>query len=194
MERAKPPTVAGLLPVLAAGQVLLVQRRGLVSRLIRWVTSSAWSHVALIGESAGAVIVLESTVKRGAAGVKIETILEDESVTALLIRDRLDLATPDREAIVRSAWLETGQVYDQGVNVDILWRRLTTMRGWLRRSRAVNCAEMVSKAWAHAWGPLLEADTDPTPEALAATAVLYDRWRWPAPAGARKATPDDAIA
>ena len=181
MANPERPTVAALLPVVAPGQVLLVQRRGLISRLIRWVTSSPWSHVAMIAESAGAVILLESTAKRGAAGVRIETTLEDKTVTGLLIRDRLDLATPDRDAIVQSAWLETGQDYDQGVNVDILWRRLTSLRGWLRRSRAVNCAEMVANAWGRAWGPLLGPKEDPTPDAIASSAMLYDRWRWPAP-------------
>ncbi len=175
---ASRPTVRELLPVLAPAQVLLVQRRGLVSRAIRWVTDSPWSHVALIAESHEAVIVLEATAARGAAAVRIETIFDDPTVSGLLIRDRSDLAPVDRTAICRAAWLLTGRDYDHGVNTDILWRRLTSLRGWLDRSQALNCAEMVAMSYREAWGWLLPRGADPTPGALALTPRLVSRWSW----------------
>ena len=170
------PSVAQLEGHLRPGQVLLVQRHGVVSRAIRKVTKSEWSHVALLAESMDVWILIESTTRWNAvAAVKLETTLYDPSVTALLFRDRSDLLEGERRRIVQAAWLQTGDAYDQGINADILWQRITGWQGILNRTRAKNCAEMVARAYLLGWGgSIINRQAPPTPESFAQTTKLTD--------------------
>lgn len=180
-----PPPIHSILALLRPAQVLLVSRRGFVSDAIRSVTASAWSHVALLGFSGPIIILLESTTRwRGVAAVKAETTFQDPTVQGLLIRDAPGFSEELRHRVIAAAWLQTGDQYDQGVNVDILWKKATGWSGVLQKQHAKNCAEMVTRAFFLAGVPLLPRLADPTPQAFAETAALKDVWRWDAPAGA----------
>ena len=136
----------------------------------------------MVGESSGVWVQIEATMTwRHVAAVKLERTLDDPSVAALLLRDRSDLTSEARRQVIQAAWLQTGDPYDVGSAVDILWRRLTGLRGMLNRRQAKNCVEMIVRAYLLGWGGwLLSPTQDPTPEALASTTKLADVWRWEA--------------
>ncbi len=149
-----------LAALLMPAQILLVGRRGGISDVIRVVTNSRFSHVALIASSSGAWIVVEATTDvKGVAARQLEVITDDPTVEHLaLLEPRMSLAGYQRELIVKAAWLQTNEAYSQRVNLDILLHVPADAR------HGVNCALMAWRAYNAIGLDLIDAQR-PTPQA-----------------------------
>ncbi len=165
--------------MLQPARILLVGRTGGISDIIRRVTKSNFSHVALIAESAGVWVVIEATTDvKGVAARKFEVITDDPSVEHLAL---LDLNTEDglaqyqRHLIVQAAWLQTGDAYSNLVNLDI-FNHVPVDDAMPRQS--VNCALMVARAWAAIGLSTIDV-TRPTPQAFAESPLLREVWKRP---------------
>jgi hypothetical protein len=190
------PSVAELLPKIRPAQVLLVRREGLAGWLIRRVTRSEYSHVALLDRTAsGIVVTVEAADFDGVKALRLESYLEDERVTGLQIRDRATLTDDERSAIMRAAWLQVGSRYDalQLVGIYARWR-LPWLFGGRRRALSQNrldardrkiCSELVTIAYHAGAGVCLAPDGvalgHVVPGHLADSPELTDQvWAWPA--------------
>jgi hypothetical protein len=149
--------VADVATKLAPAQLLFVRRRGALGWLIRRVTASTFNHVALIGQDASGVwITVEAADLCGVQARRLESTLEDPSVTGLLIRDG-ELTLEERMRIMQAAWLHVGEKYDVAQLVGIYARRrLPWLFGGRRRALGENrfdhrdrliCSELVTLAW-----------------------------------------------
>ena len=163
-------------PHLVPARILLVRRTGGISSLIREVTTSKYSHVALVADSMDVAIVIEATMDvLGVAARRIQVITEDPAVEHLAL---LDLASEDgledyqRRLICQAAWLQTGEAYSNLVNLDI-FNHIPVDHPFTRQS--VNCALMVARAW-KAIGLTTIDVSRPTPQAFAETPLLKTVW------------------
>lgn len=151
-------------------------RRGGISDIIRSVTHSRYSHVALVAESAGIWVIIEATMDvKGVAARKIEIVSDDPTVEHLAVLDLNSdegLEEYQRRLIVQAAWLQTGQAYSNVVNLDI-FNHVPVDDAMTRQS--VNCALMVARAW-KAIGLTTIDVTRPTPQAFAETPLLRTVW------------------
>jgi len=172
---------ADLAALLRPGDVLLVGRSGAVSDAIREVTTSLWSHVAMVDQSvSGAWVVLEAThdgIVDGVAARKLETITDDPTVEHLSVRRLVDVpglkarAVPAHLSAVQAMWFETGEPYSNRVNVDILLHIPVTA------ADGVNCDAAVNDAYTAGAGVQLHDPRVPTPEAMSQSTLLQEIWR-----------------
>jgi hypothetical protein len=171
---------ADLAKILRPADVLLVGRRGGVSDLIRLVTASRFSHVALVTQSMGAWIVLEATTDvKGVAGRQLEVITDDPTVEHLSLR-RLSAGFDYKwdalgQDITQAFWLQTGEPYSNRVNFKLLLQRL----GWVDPvlpTDGVNCAAATNEAYWKGMQLLLVDPAAPTPQAFAETGLLREIW------------------
>ena len=167
------PTIADLVTAgVQPGDILLVQHTSAISRLIRDVTHSLWSHATLIGQGYPDVwILLECVLDRGTSAVKIEEVLSDDSYTGLLILRGPTLGVADRETILRRAWLETAKRYDNAINLAILLGVPAEVG-----DRHFNCCSYVNDAYAVV-GDVIDP-TKPTPQAFAESPSLVPVLQW----------------
>ena len=191
---AERPIVADLLPVLEPAQVLLIERRGWLSWLIRRTTHSRYSHATLIDRTeSGILVTVEAADLRGVQALRMERFLEDPGVTGLLLRDSTALTPWERQAVMRAAWLRVGRRYDGWQLVSIwLRRRLPWLFGGRKKALAANrfdskdrliCSELVVVSFLEGaklnLAPPHVAAGNVDPGHLAATPKLATLWRWP---------------
>ncbi len=136
---------ADVRPGMKAGDVVLFRGSGPVSRAIRWLTRSPYSHAALVFLFEGRVYCLEAV----GSGVRLALISE------VLARyhggiDHFDVpeATGDqRRAALGFAFQQLGKLYDRRG----LWRFLlaiaTGRRPRVREDQAWFCSELVAAAY-----------------------------------------------
>jgi hypothetical protein len=164
--------------ILRPADILLVGRVGGVSDVIRAVTHSQYSHVAMVAQSSEAWIVLEATTDvRGVAARKLEVITDDPTVEHLSLR-RLMAGFDYKWAelgrdIVKAFWLETGEPYSQKVNLEIL------LGIPVNAADGVNCAAAVNLAYMRGLKVALIDSAKPTPQAFAESRLLREIWTRP---------------
>ena len=173
--------------------MLLIARRGWLGWLIRRVTRSPYSHVALVDRTAAGIwLTVEAADLDGVGAKRLESYLEDASVTGLLLRDSSILSDQDRAEVMRAAWLRVGAGYDTLQLVGMYARRrMPWMFGGRARALAGNrldsarrliCSELVTVAYQQGAGFALAPPGVGAgmvdPGHLARTARLVDLWRW----------------
>lgn len=185
-RKASPrPSIGDCAEWLRPGMVLLVSKRGLFRRVVRWVTRSPWTHAAVIDETAAGVWLVVEAVAIGVVGQRLDHYLDDARYDALLVRDAPGLGLPDREEILRAAWLDVGRGYDAVGLLGVLARRglgLPVVSAFDDEDRYF-CSELVSAAFLDGAGIAL-ATGQPAglvaPGDIAASPALRDVWSWEA--------------
>jgi hypothetical protein len=165
--------------VLRPADVLLVGRRGGISDVIRAVTHSQYSHVAMIDQTAGGIwIVLEATTDvRGVAGRRLEVITDDPTVEHLAL---LELNSEDgltdhqRMLITDAAWLHTGEKYSNLVNLEILNHIAVDAHEGYKSGE--NCALMVAVSYLDTIALTPIDVARPTPEAWHLSPLMREKW------------------
>ncbi len=128
-----------------AGDVVLFRGSGLVSRAIRWLTKSPYSHAALVFLFEGRVYCLEAV----GSGVRLALISE------VLARyhggiDHFDVpaATDEqRRGALGFAFQQLGKLYDKTGIWRFLLSSLTGRRRRVREDLAWYCSELVAAAY-----------------------------------------------
>lgn len=130
------------------GDIVLFRGRSAVSRMIRWLTRSPYSHAGVVGWWNGRLMVLEA-VGKGVSTSRLSFV-----VAAYSGHCELWTASEqglDRARVVEEAQLVLGHHYSKGKILSNLWRMIVG-----RRAREADpdgtpdgfvCSELVSRVW-----------------------------------------------
>ena len=145
------------------GDVLMYRGRSPLSRLVRWVTRSPYSHAGLASWWNDRLMVMEA-VGRGV----VVTLLSDNVGTYNGRVEWFSCVTPinpsTREAMIRFAQAELGKEYGTWnallLGLRLLFKRGIEQRDTLRRERRLFCSHYVAQVYNVAGMDLAEGISD----------------------------------
>ena len=167
-EPFNPNDLTGLRDTLRPGDVLLVEGKGHISGIIKYLTQSTWSHSALyVGPMAGAVtdgephVLIEANIDEGVASAPLSKYLHCQT----RICRPVGLSEVDCEKVCRYACERIGLGYDFKNVIDLMrylfpwsvtppWRRRTIALGCGDASRII-CSSLIAQAFDAVRYPIL---------------------------------------
>jgi hypothetical protein len=167
-ESLTPNDLTALRDTLRPGDVLLVEGKGHISGIIKYVTQSTWSHSALyVGPMAGAAtdgephVLIEANIDEGVVSVPLSKYLHCQT----RICRPVGLSEADCETVCRYASERIGLGYDFKNVIDLMrylfpwpvtqrWRRRTIALGSGDASRII-CSSLIAQAFDAVRYPIL---------------------------------------
>ena len=167
-ESLTPNDLTALRDALRPGDVLLVEGKGHISGIIKYLTQSTWSHSALyVGPMAGAAtddephVLIEANIDEGVVSVPLSKYLHRQT----RICRPVGLSEADCEKVCRYASERIGLGYDFKNVIDLMrylfpwpvtqrWRRRTIALGSGDASRII-CSSLIAQAFDAVRYPIL---------------------------------------